>query len=110
GGDLRSPAHWVWRAAFRIAAGELKTRGPLQPVLDDPPYEMPEPTRIPVAFALGGGPRRDPGARPGYGQTDGDGPDSETRTEPVEGAWARAARGLQCRWRSLLLADARRLF
>jgi DNA-directed RNA polymerase specialized sigma24 family protein len=27
GSELRSPRHWVWRAAFRIAAGELKDRG-----------------------------------------------------------------------------------
>jgi len=24
--DVRSPARWIWRAAFRIAAGELKQR------------------------------------------------------------------------------------
>jgi RNA polymerase sigma factor (sigma-70 family) len=27
GRALRDPAAWVWRAAFRIAAGELKSRG-----------------------------------------------------------------------------------
>jgi len=27
GGAVREPAAWVWRAAFRIAAGELKERG-----------------------------------------------------------------------------------
>ena len=26
-GEVRSPEAWVWRAAFRIAAGELKRRG-----------------------------------------------------------------------------------
>src|SRR2546430_12508817 len=26
GNELRSPQRWVWRAAFRIAAGELKAR------------------------------------------------------------------------------------
>jgi RNA polymerase sigma-70 factor, ECF subfamily len=27
GRDLRDPAAWVWRVAFRLAAGELKERG-----------------------------------------------------------------------------------
>ncbi|MDP9222366.1 MAG: sigma-70 family RNA polymerase sigma factor [Actinomycetota bacterium] len=27
GGAVRDPRRWVWRAAFRIAAGELKERG-----------------------------------------------------------------------------------
>lgn len=26
GSEIRSPARWIWRAAFRIAAGELKAR------------------------------------------------------------------------------------
>lgn len=43
GPAIRDPLAWVWRAAFRVAAGELKdrrTRGGPQP---DAPYEMPEP-------------------------------------------------------------------
>jgi RNA polymerase sigma factor (sigma-70 family) len=43
GGELRSPQRWVWRAAFRIAAGELKTKLGERPIDEDPPYEMPEP-------------------------------------------------------------------
>jgi RNA polymerase sigma factor (sigma-70 family) len=31
GEDVRSPQRWVWRAAFRIAAGELKRRRELPP-------------------------------------------------------------------------------
>jgi RNA polymerase sigma-70 factor (ECF subfamily) len=40
---LRDPQRWVWRAAFRIAAGELKDRGRFRPPVDDPGYEMEEP-------------------------------------------------------------------
>ena len=43
GGELRAPDRWVWRAAFRIAAGELKERGRRRPLAADPAYEMPEP-------------------------------------------------------------------
>ena len=32
GEAVRDPAAWVWRTAFRIAAGELRRRGPLAPV------------------------------------------------------------------------------
>jgi RNA polymerase sigma-70 factor (ECF subfamily) len=27
GDELRNPSRWIWKAAFRIAAGELKARG-----------------------------------------------------------------------------------
>jgi RNA polymerase sigma-70 factor, ECF subfamily len=43
GAALRSPLHWVWRAAFRIARGELKAgrrRPPSEPVRS---YVLPEP-------------------------------------------------------------------
>jgi DNA-directed RNA polymerase specialized sigma24 family protein len=40
GSHLRDPTRWVWRAAFRIAAGELKDRGRFRPPLADPAYEM----------------------------------------------------------------------
>jgi RNA polymerase sigma-70 factor, ECF subfamily len=43
GDELRSPHRWVWRAAFRIAAGELKIRLRDRALAEDPPYEMPEP-------------------------------------------------------------------
>jgi RNA polymerase sigma-70 factor (ECF subfamily) len=32
GGQLRNPAAWVWRAAFKIAAGEMKERGRVIPL------------------------------------------------------------------------------
>jgi RNA polymerase sigma factor (sigma-70 family) len=40
GPEVRSPSKWVWKAAFRIAAGQLKERGrqaELEDVLFDPP-------------------------------------------------------------------------
>jgi RNA polymerase sigma-70 factor (ECF subfamily) len=40
---LRDPQRWVWRAAIRIAAGELKDRSRFRPPADDPSYEMEEP-------------------------------------------------------------------
>ena len=43
GEDLRDPQRWIWRAAFRIALGELKDRGRFQPRASDPSYEMTEP-------------------------------------------------------------------
>jgi RNA polymerase sigma-70 factor (ECF subfamily) len=43
GDAVRSPADWVWRAAFRLAAGELKRRGRwVAVVAEDIPW-MPEP-------------------------------------------------------------------
>src|SRR5919197_4589141 len=40
GGDrIRSPADWVWRVAFRVAAGELKRRRRFGP-LPDGSYEL----------------------------------------------------------------------
>jgi RNA polymerase sigma-70 factor (ECF subfamily) len=41
GDDIRDPRAWVWRAAFNIAAGELKERGRWKslPAID-PSYEM----------------------------------------------------------------------
>lgn len=43
GDELRDPQRWVWRAAFRIAAGELKDRRRFGPPGLDPGYEMEEP-------------------------------------------------------------------
>jgi RNA polymerase sigma factor (sigma-70 family) len=43
GNELRSPERWVWRAAFRIAAGEAKATLRDRPISEDPGYEMPEP-------------------------------------------------------------------
>jgi RNA polymerase sigma-70 factor (ECF subfamily) len=36
GGELRAPERWVWRAAFRIARGELARRRALAPLKDEP--------------------------------------------------------------------------
>ncbi len=36
---IRAPANWVWRVAFRIAAGELKRRGAVAPATEGT-YEM----------------------------------------------------------------------
>jgi RNA polymerase sigma-70 factor (ECF subfamily) len=36
GPDLHSPERWIWTAAFRIAAGELKERGRHQAEVDRP--------------------------------------------------------------------------
>jgi RNA polymerase sigma factor (sigma-70 family) len=44
GADLRDPQRWVWRAAFRIAAGELKDRAHFRGPTMDPGYEMQEPS------------------------------------------------------------------
>ena len=43
GDDLREPQRWVWRAAFRIAAGELKDRRTREPLGAGGSYEMPDP-------------------------------------------------------------------
>ena len=43
GDALRDPLAWIWRAAFRIAAGELKERGRAAQPLGEPSYDLPEP-------------------------------------------------------------------
>jgi DNA-directed RNA polymerase specialized sigma24 family protein len=43
GRALRDPAAWVWRAAFRIAAGELKERGRMTTFPVEPVIGIPEP-------------------------------------------------------------------
>lgn len=42
GDALRDPLRWVWRVAFRVAAGELKTRGRAGELAAEPGYEPPE--------------------------------------------------------------------
>jgi RNA polymerase sigma factor (sigma-70 family) len=42
GRAIRAPAPWIWRAAFRIAAGELKARARVQGPDVEETYEMPE--------------------------------------------------------------------
>jgi DNA-directed RNA polymerase specialized sigma24 family protein len=41
GEAIRDPLAWIWKAAFRIAAGELKERGRQAPPLSEPSYELP---------------------------------------------------------------------
>jgi RNA polymerase sigma-70 factor, ECF subfamily len=43
GRALRDPAAWVWRVAFRVAAGELKERGRMTTFEVEPVGGMPEP-------------------------------------------------------------------
>jgi RNA polymerase sigma factor (sigma-70 family) len=43
GTRIRSPQAWVWRSAFRIAAGELKRRSSHSSAVPEVSYEMPEP-------------------------------------------------------------------
>lgn len=43
GGELHDPLAWVWRAAFRIAAGELKARALVDELRTEVADEMPEP-------------------------------------------------------------------
>lgn len=45
GDEVRDPERWVWRAAFRIAAGELKDRRRSDVLVSDGWYEMEEPAR-----------------------------------------------------------------
>jgi RNA polymerase sigma factor (sigma-70 family) len=42
GAAIRSPERWLWRAVFRIAAGELKRRGRQRPEAMEGSYEMDE--------------------------------------------------------------------
>jgi RNA polymerase sigma-70 factor (ECF subfamily) len=52
GGAIRDPQAWVWRAGFRIAAGELKKRGSTTSLMPDPGYLDPEvDTRLLEALA-----------------------------------------------------------
>jgi RNA polymerase sigma-70 factor (ECF subfamily) len=44
GPAVRDHERWIWRAAFRIAAGELQTRRRAAELSTDLPYEMPEST------------------------------------------------------------------
>ncbi len=59
GDYLRDPQRWIWRAAFRIAAGELKDRRRFQAQVFDPSYETAEPP----ARLIGGLARLSPNQR-----------------------------------------------
>jgi RNA polymerase sigma-70 factor, ECF subfamily len=43
GEALEAPDRWIWRAAFRIASGELKTRRQNRPEIPFDPTTLPEP-------------------------------------------------------------------
>jgi RNA polymerase sigma-70 factor (ECF subfamily) len=49
GQALRDPLAWTWRAAFRIARGELKRRRAVERPALQRPYEIPEPAMELVA-------------------------------------------------------------
>ena len=53
GDKVRSPARWVWRAAFRIASGEVKQRSS-DTTLPDDIAELAQPRDTRVAAALFG--------------------------------------------------------
>jgi RNA polymerase sigma-70 factor (ECF subfamily) len=52
GDEVRDPERWIWRAAFRIAAGELKERRRSEVLGTAGSYEMEEPARD-LVVALG---------------------------------------------------------
>jgi RNA polymerase sigma-70 factor (ECF subfamily) len=43
GDAITDPLRWIWKASFRIAAGELKERRRFQSSGPEPTYEFPEP-------------------------------------------------------------------
>jgi DNA-directed RNA polymerase specialized sigma24 family protein len=43
GSAVRDPAAWVWRVAFRLAAGQLKERGRVEHFESDPVPGLPDP-------------------------------------------------------------------
>jgi len=49
GEEIRDPERWLWRASFRIAAGELKDRNRSMPMVSEGAYEIEEPARELVA-------------------------------------------------------------
>jgi RNA polymerase sigma-70 factor (ECF subfamily) len=57
GSALDAPERWVWKAAFRIAAGELKTRR-IGVALADEPVEPDAAEAIDLVIALGRLPRK----------------------------------------------------
>jgi RNA polymerase sigma-70 factor (ECF subfamily) len=44
GPEVRDHARWIWRAAFRIAAGDLQNRRREVELVHDLPYDMPDST------------------------------------------------------------------
>src|SRR5688572_17648288 len=53
GEAIKDPLAWIWKVAFRIAAGELEQRGRQAPPLSDMSYELPQlPTQQRAAVVL----------------------------------------------------------
>jgi RNA polymerase sigma-70 factor, ECF subfamily len=52
GDAVRDPERWLWRSAFKIAAGELKERGRRTRIEVEPSYEMEVPA-VDLVIALG---------------------------------------------------------
>jgi RNA polymerase sigma-70 factor (ECF subfamily) len=52
GDEVRDPERWVWRTAFRVAAGELKRQGRSDVLTTEGSYEMEMPARE-LIVALG---------------------------------------------------------
>ncbi len=50
GDALHSPLGWVWKVAFRVAAGELKRRGRMSGLVERA-YDPPEPSDLIAALA-----------------------------------------------------------
>ena len=57
GTEVRSPARWIWRVAFRLAAGELQRRGRHEPSTDEELFLIPDPA-IDLVRALSQLPRK----------------------------------------------------
>ena len=51
GTAIRDPLSWIWKAAFRIAAGQLHERSRVVHAVSEPSYELPE-SAAHVAAAL----------------------------------------------------------
>jgi len=52
GAEIRDPAAWIWRVAFRLAEREIQRQSRLAELPDDFPHEMPE-SLVDVFHALG---------------------------------------------------------
>lgn len=51
GPAIRSPSAWIWKVAFRVAAGDLKERRRVDGRVLEQTYEMPEPSDVVAALA-----------------------------------------------------------
>jgi RNA polymerase sigma-70 factor (ECF subfamily) len=50
GDELRDPTRWIWRAAFKIAGGEMQHRGSTQPLDEHPVADDPEAVALVAAL------------------------------------------------------------